>query len=230
MNHGSRLLILVGLSVLVTVSGCGQMVAQVDDNSFQRITQTEIRQVATGFPVWLQKSVKIDEFGWDGLNSKVLVGYLYCENVIGTGPKCVPVKVEDIPLSMMIPEVNVESIPLTPSGRNSSVGQNNFNNNSGVSETVVTSQPVSPVDSANPTNLKEIFNMSVRWDETTLKSILSLYLQQNISILTKKNNWFNGILTDIHTSATDANPRLVLIDEQGKRFGVKLALISKIFQ
>lgn len=222
------LLAIVVLAVMMT-AGCGTINAQVDDNGFQRITQTEVSQVATGFPVWLQKKVKIDEFGWNGLDSKTMVGYLYCENVAGSGPRCVPVKVEDIPVEMMIPEVTVENLPLTSSANAHPVGRSYFSNNSDVSENVVAAR--SEADSSvKPTNEREIFNMNVKWDETTLKSILSLYVQQKIIVETKKGNSFSGTLVAIFTSETDLNPRLIILDEQGRKFGVKLELISKILQ
>jgi len=221
---------LASVFVVLATWGCGANLAHVDERTSQRVTQTEIRQIATGAPVWLQKTVKVQEFGWDGQTSSSMVGYLYCENITGRGPSCVPVKLEDLPPEMMFHEVLVETV--------SNVNSSGTQAGSQVvdpyaSQAVEGSSEPAPATTApvvRQTNEKEIMNMDVSWNDTSLKSILSLYLQQKIRVVTKKGNTFDGTLSAIHTSATDENPRLVLIDDSGRRFGVKLELISKVVQ
>lgn len=82
------------------------------------VTRTNFDTIAIGGPVWLQRTIRTDHvtmFGRKTIDTEI--GFVYCENVDGQGPVCVPVDVKKIPRNMTWQAWTIENGLVNPAAR-----------------------------------------------------------------------------------------------------------------
>jgi hypothetical protein len=82
------------------------------------VTRTQFENVAVGGPVWMKRTIRTDHV--TAFGSKMVdleVGFVYCENVPGQGPVCLPVDVKNIPRALTHQSIVIQDGLIDPASK-----------------------------------------------------------------------------------------------------------------